>query len=385
MRRCWKQALRMRVAGVDLELTRPVQHRYVDRVYGELVRPLAIVPPVAVSLDQPSLVFPDGKPKHVDVQVKSNASKQAGDVRLELPAGWKADPPMRHFELTSTDEQTSVAFDLTPPATATVGKVKAVADVGDRQVGVGIELITYPHIPVQTLFPPAESTLVRADVKTLSKKIGYVMGAGDDVPEALRQIGCDVTLLTSEDLSRGDLTKFDAVVTGVRAWNLRPDLRANYQRLYDYAQKGGTVVVQYNTPEGGQGPGPTGAPPTESSILAHIGPYPIQLSRNDRVTVEEAPCGFPQSEDFPLASGRRTRSRRRISTAGFKSVDCISPTSGMQSIRQCSRVTIRARCRCRAGCCLRGSARARMCSPLIRGSGNCPRECRGLIGFSPIF
>ena len=283
----------VRVAGTDLELTRPVQHRYVDRVYGELVRPLAIVPPVAVSLDQPSLVFPDGKAKHVDVQVKSNAGKETGDIHLDLPAGWKSDPAMRHFELGSTDEQTAVEFDVTPPVASTVGKVKAVADVGERQVGVGIELITYPHIPVQTLFPPAESTLVRADVKTLSHRIGYVMGAGDEVPEALRQMGCEVTLLSGEDLSRGDLTRFDAIVTGVRAWNVRPDLRANYQRLYDFAQKGGTLVVQYNTPEGGQGAGPTGAPPTESSLLAHIGPYPIQLSRNDRVTVEEAPVAFP--------------------------------------------------------------------------------------------
>src|SRR5207302_9857355 len=113
------------------------------------------------------------------------------------------------------------------------GSVRAVADVGGRQIAVGTESILYSHIPVQTLFPPAEAALVRADIKILSKNIGYVMGAGDEVPSALRQIGADVTLLSSEDLSRGDLSKYDAVVTGVRAWNTRPDLRANYQRLFD--------------------------------------------------------------------------------------------------------------------------------------------------------
>jgi hypothetical protein len=158
-----------------------------------------------------------------------------------------------------------------------------------------VEVIQYPHIPVQTLFPPSEAALVHTDVKTLSRNIGYVMGAGDEVPTALRQIGCDVTLLMADDLAHGDLSKYDAIVTGVRAWNVRPDLRMNYIRLYDYAQKGGTVVVQYNVPEGG-GPGPTGAPPADNTLLEHIGPYPIRISRNDRVTVEEAPVTFPNPQ-----------------------------------------------------------------------------------------
>lgn len=286
---------KLRIAGTEIELTRPVEHRYVDRVYGELVRPLAVVPPVGVALEEKAVVFPDNKPRRVEVIVKSQAGKQSGDVRLEVPAGWKVDPETRHFELSSTDEQTSVAFELTAPATETRGKMKAVAQVGDRPVSVGVELIQYPHIPIQTLFPPSEANLVRADVKVLSKNIGYVMGAGDEVPPALRQMGCEVTLLMPEDLAHGDLSKYDAIVTGVRAWNVRPDLRANYQRLYDYAQRGGTVVVQYNVPEGG-GPGPTGAPPTDNTLLEHIGPYPIRISRGDRVTVEEAPVTFPNPQ-----------------------------------------------------------------------------------------
>ncbi len=319
---------RVRIAGTDLELTRPVEHRYVDRVYGELVRPLAIVPPVAIALTEKSLVFGDGKPRKVEVPVRSNAGKQSGDVRLELPAGWKVEPASQHFELSFTDEMATVAFQLTPPAAEGKGKLRAVAKVGDREIALGTELIQYSHIPIQTLFPPAEAALVRTDLRILSKNIGYVMGAGDEMPGSLRQMGAEVTLLTAEDLTRGDLSRFDAVVTGVRAWNTRPDLRANYQRLYDYAQRGGTVVVQYNTPEGGgpggpggggpggggQGPGgqrqaaanapgtpaaaaPTagGAPP-DNTVLEHIGPYPMRISRNDRVTVEEAPVEFPNPQ-----------------------------------------------------------------------------------------
>jgi LmbE family N-acetylglucosaminyl deacetylase len=285
----------LKIAGMEVELTRPVQHRYVDRVYGELVRPLAVVPPVAVALEEKALVFLDNKPRRVEVAVRSNAGKESGDVHLEVPTGWKIDPPTRHFELAITDEQTNVDFDLTAPSGDTRGTLKAVAQVGDRAVSVGTEVIQYPHIPVQTLFPPAQAALVRTDLKVLSKNVGYVMGAGDEVPTALRQMGCDVTLLMPDDLARGDLSKYDAIVTGVRAWNVRPDLRAHYARLYEFAQKGGTVVVQYNVPEGG-GPGPTGAPPADNTILEHIGPYPIRISRNDRVTVEEAPVTYPNPQ-----------------------------------------------------------------------------------------
>src|SRR6185295_4767826 len=188
------------------------------------------------------------------------------------------------------------------------GRIRALAQVGDQVVSTGTEVIQYPHIITQTLLPPAEATLVRADIRILSKTVGYVMGAGDDVPQAIRQLGCEVTLLTESDLTHGDLTRFDAIVTGVRAFNTRPDLRANYQRLFDYAANGGTVIVQYNVPEGGAPPPQApaqGAPApaavaapavTDGGLLAHIGPYPIRIARNDRVTLEEAPITFPNPE-----------------------------------------------------------------------------------------
>jgi hypothetical protein len=239
-------------------------------------------------------------------------------------------------------------FNLTPPAAAARGTVHAVALVGGRSVSSSTEVIQYPHIPSQTLFPPAEASLVRADIKNLSKNVGYVMGAGDEVPGSLRQIGCDVTMLSAEDLTHGDLSRYDAIVTGVRAWNTRADLRANYQRLFDYASNGGTVVVEYSRPEGGAGGGgrggggqggpapaaagpgqaapagdaaaapaagagngaapgtPTTPPPTPrgpvaaelveaTGLVEHMGPYPIHVS-NDRVTVEEAPVTFPNPQ-----------------------------------------------------------------------------------------
>ena len=276
---------KVKIAGIDVELTRPVQHRYVDRVWGELFRPLEIVPPVALDLAGNALVFPTTAARQVEVPVRSNIGKQSGDVRLEVPAGWTVTPATQHFELAATDEQKIVSFQLQPPAANSRGFVRAVAQVGGATVQTGTTRIVYPHIPVQMLLPPAQMALVRANITNLAKTVGYVMGAGDEVPESIRQLGSEVTLLTAQDLARGDLSKFDAIVTGVRAFNTRADLRANYQRLFDYANNGGTVVVQYNVAEGG----PTGGP------LEHIGPYPIRTGR-DRVTVEEAPITFPNPQ-----------------------------------------------------------------------------------------
>lgn len=312
---------RVQIAGTEIELTRPVQYRYVDRVYGEQVRPFTVIPPVAVSLPESALVFGDAKPRRIEVAVKSNGGKVAGDLRLDVPAGWTANPASSHFELAAAEEQTNVFFNLVPPAGdsrgPSQGTLRAIAQVGAQTVSTGTEVIQYPHITTQTLLPPAEATLVRADIRILSKTVGYVMGAGDEVPQAIRQLGCEVTLLTEADLAHGNLSRFDAIVTGVRAFNTRPDLRANYQRLFDYANNGGTLIVQYNVPEGGPpgqgrgGPGQAGpvqagpaqaapapavAAAGEGGLLAHIGPYPIRIARNDRVTVEEAPIAFPNPD-----------------------------------------------------------------------------------------
>ncbi len=273
------------VEGQPIELVRPVFHRYVDRVYGELTRPLVVVPAVAVSMPEQSFIAADSRPRTVEVALQANAAKQSGTVALTAPAGWKIEPAIQRFALDDLGEQRSLKFSVTPPANESVGELKAVASVGGVAISKGVDVINYPHIPPQTLFPPAVAKLVRADIKTVSKRIGYVMGAGDEVPGVLKQLGMDVTLLNADDMSRGDLSKYDTIVTGVRAWNTRADLRANQQRLLDFMSAGGTVVVQYNVQEGGFFGG-------DPKLLDKIGPYPMKLSR-DRVTVEEAPITYP--------------------------------------------------------------------------------------------
>ena len=281
---------RLSVAGADIEIARPVDHRYVDRIYGEQRRPLAVVPPVGLELAQRAIVFPGKEPRRIEIAVKANVAHATGETHLEVPAGWQVTPASRHFDLPAAEQQTTVAFDVTPSSAAAGGELRAVAIVDGRAVSSSTEVIQYPHFPFQTLFPPAETALVRADIRTLAKNVGYVMGAGDQVPEALRQMGCQVTLLSADDLTRGDLSRFDAIVTGVRAWNVRADLRANSQRLLDYVSNGGDLVVQYNT----------ATSMADRAMLdgAHMGPYPIH-NGGDRVTVEEAPVAFPNPQ-LPL-------------------------------------------------------------------------------------
>jgi LmbE family N-acetylglucosaminyl deacetylase len=296
----------LRVGNTEIALKRPVQRRYVDRVYGELTRPLAIVPPLSVDFGAMALVFPNNQPRQIDIPVRANAGKVAGEIRLEVPAGWKVEPATQRFDLSAAEEQTIAAFRLAPPDGESQGSVRAVARVGERVIASNTRVIDYPHIRAQTLFPPSAARVVRSDIKTLAHTVGYIAGAGDEVPEALRQMGCEVTLLSSEDLSRGDLSKYDAIVTGVRAFNTRSDLRLNYQRLFKYAENGGTLVVQYNTPEG-NGRAAVAKQP-ETSTLAHVGPYPIKTG-HDRVTVEEAPVNFPNPKNVLLHSPNEITAR----------------------------------------------------------------------------
>lgn len=266
------------IAGTEIALVRPVHYRYVDRVEGELVRPIAVVPPVAVELSEKVYLFTGPAARQVEVTITPKAPGQSGSVGLVVPDGWKVEPAKLSFSELEPNSKTTLRFSVTPPSSAGRGQLRAVV-YQDGESSTGIDVIRYPHIPPQTLLPDATAELVLADVKILSKNIGYIMGAGDDVPDSLRQLGCAVTLLSGEDLAHADLSRFDAIVAGVRAYNTRPDVRANHHRLMRYVEQGGTMLVQYNVaPNRFFSPGES---------LGALGPYPFKLS-NGRVTDEDA-------------------------------------------------------------------------------------------------
>ncbi len=268
---------RVRLGGVSVPFVLPVASRSTDPVLGERWRMLEVAPPATLQLDQTVYLFPDALPHPVELTVTSRTGKVEGSVSLTLPGGWSATPTAAPVSLGKAGEEQRLHFMVTPSAAPATGILAATIDVGGVRYSKGLVRIDHAHIPVQTLFPPSEAKLVRADVRVAGARVGYVMGSGDPVPDALRQLGYQVTLLTDGDLESGDLARFDAIVTGVRAYNTRPRLRALQPRLLDYAKAGGTVVVQYNT--------------TSDGPMDFLGPYPFRISR-DRVTVEEAEVRF---------------------------------------------------------------------------------------------
>ncbi len=273
---------RFRIGDVPFTLPAPVQYKWVDQVAGELYRPFEVRPAVMANVAGKVYMFASGEAKEIPVLLKAGVANAAGEVSLQVPKGWKVEPASIPFDLEKAEQEVLVFFYVTPPANASEAVLKAVIRTPEGKTSSrGILTLDYPHIPRQTVFPPAEVKAVRLDVNTGGRNIGYLMGAGDEVPASLRQIGYKVTMLEEEDL-KGDpaqLARFDAIVLGVRAFNTREFLRFYNRSLFRYAENGGVVVVQYTV--------------SRPLVTEQIGPYPFELSR-DRVTVEGAPVTFLQ-------------------------------------------------------------------------------------------
>ena len=261
----------VRVAQTSLEFESPVFYRWTERVAGERYRYFEIVPPVTVRFDREVYIFPGSDAKVIRLIARSALREIEGDIRLQLPDGWSSEPASHPVRLAAGGAETAVEF-LVRPGGGT-GSMTAEVVSGGRSYGLTRSEIDYPHIPAQTLMPRAGARVARVDLKRAGREIGYVMGSGDLIPEALTDVGYRVTLLSDEDLEGGDLAEFDAIVVGIRAYNTRPRLRRHQDRLLEYVHDGGNLVVQYNT--------------LSRQHEDPRGPYPFSLSR-DRVTVEEA-------------------------------------------------------------------------------------------------
>ena len=278
------------IAGARVELTRDVQFRYDSIVAGEKRMAIQVVPPLSVTIGPEIVVVPtemaargdngNGSTRRVEVTViNHDRGAGRGEVALQAPAGWQVRPARAPVAFTREDESVTARFDLTPPAEPRPGEYPLVASAyrGDdprTRLGLGYQVIEYPHIHRRHLIREARTRLKIIDVTLPADlDVGYVMGVGDQVPQAIEQLGATLHQIGAEELAAGDLSRYDVIVTGVRAYERRPDLRANNHRLLEYASAGGTVIVQYNKFEFNQ---------------AQYGPYPAKVSAN-RVTDENAP------------------------------------------------------------------------------------------------
>jgi len=262
------------IAGEQLHVTRPLRYKWTDPAKGELTRPFEIVPPVFVNLSSSVVIFHDASPQEVTVTVKSASdARVTGTLQLELPVGWRTEPASIAVELRERGEEQMKTFQVYPSSHEETGVLKAVVSLdGAGSFDRSIQTISYDHIPTQTLLPKAEAKVVRLNLKKEGSVIGYIRGAGDEIPSALRYMGYTVVEMKNEDVNAVNLKRVDAVVVGVRALNTNARIGFIMPVLLEYVKNGGTLVMQYNTNEPG---------------LKNFAPYNLELSR-DRVTEEDA-------------------------------------------------------------------------------------------------
>lgn len=280
--------LTLTVGGVPVDVHTPVQYRMVDPVRGELRRPLAIVPALSVAIT-PGLeivkLSQRTEARDVVVRVESHAPAAVeGDVVLDVPEGWTSDPASVPVSIARAGEGVTARFRVTPAAAATAGsyRIAARARAGGRAYTDRLRVLAYPHIQTHRMYEPAALDVQVIDLDVAPVTLGYIMGTGDEVPAGLRLMGVDVTLLTPADLASGDLGRFDTIMVGVRASEVRPDFVANIARLHDYVREGGTLVVQEQH---------------EVYTSRNLAPFPGEIG--SRVTDEEAPVRILQP-DHPV-------------------------------------------------------------------------------------
>ncbi len=286
-----------------IKIVDQLQYKWVDPEKGELYRPLVITPPIMINLTQKSFVFTDEKPKEIKVIVKAGKDNVKGVLSLKSDGKlnehkiisedknnpkvalaelttFNYSPISYNFELAKKGDEKIFTFQFKAPINqSTSSTINFTAEIDGQTYTKGIKEIKYDHIPVQTWFPEAEAKLVKVDVKKTFNTIGYIQGAGDEVPASLEQMGYKVVMITDEQLQNGNLNEFPAIVLGVRAFNTNEKLQQYKQRVFDYVKEGGNLIVQYNT-NSFFGP-----------LKDQISPVPFKLSR-DRVTIEEAPITF---------------------------------------------------------------------------------------------
>lgn len=274
------------LSRTSLSVRRDVVYKFTDPVKGEVYQPLEILPEITTSIEEKVLIFSSSTPRDVPVKVKAGRDKVSGVLQLNHPEGWTVSPEQQTFEISKQGDTQTLIFTVTPPHTGSEGYLRPVAGVGSKFFDKELVPIEYEHIPFQRVLLPSEAKVVRIDIEKRGQQIGYIEGAGDAIPESLGYIGYHVTKVAPNEISLEGLKNFDAIVVGIRAYNIVPELEFKQDLLNEYVKQGGVVLVQYNT--------------SRRLVTERIAPYPLELSR-DRVTDENSAIRM-LSPDHPALS-----------------------------------------------------------------------------------
>ena len=265
------------INGVSIPFERKVIYKFNDPVQGEVYQPLDIIPDVTTRILNKVQLFTSARSQTISIKVKAGRDNCKGSLRFELPDGWEVSPASVPFRLPLKGSETLVSFEVKPPALPQEATGRSIATIDGKDYDREQTIISYPHIDAQQVLLPSVAKFNRADLKIKGSNIAYIMGAGDDVPESLEQMGYNVALLKLEDVNPARLKEFDAVVMGIRAYNVMEDLAFKQSMLMEYVSNGGTMITQYNT--------------TGKLTVKEPGPYHLRVSR-ERVTDENAAVTF---------------------------------------------------------------------------------------------
>jgi LmbE family N-acetylglucosaminyl deacetylase len=267
----------LEILGYKFNAEVPVEYKWVDRAKGELRRNLRVVPEITVNPQDQVVLFPNRKSANVKVMLRAHKDQLSGTLSPVLPQGWQCEPASINFNLSKRQEELVLSFELTPGQTATTNNIAWEVEMNGKRFAQSEKEIQYDHIPIQNLLYPAQFKAVNFELKTAGKKIGYLMGSGDDGPAALKLMGYEVEMLDVSTIGTKNLSSLDAIITGIRAYNTLEGLVGVNHVLLDFVKQGGNLIVQYNVNRG--------------LVLNDIGPYPFEITRN-RVTDETATPNF---------------------------------------------------------------------------------------------
>ncbi|MDO9276115.1 MAG: PIG-L family deacetylase [Lutibacter sp.] len=259
--------------GFVIPFTKNVVYKYNDPVKGEVYKPFEILPEVSASFGENTYIFANDDAQKISVKVKAIKENLSGNLSLDLPEFWTFSPKSFSFILKEKGEEQNFEFVVKPPSKAAEVFINPVVQIGNNKYTNELVEINYDHIPFQSVIRPSETKLVRLTIEKKGQIIGYIQGAGDAVPTALRQMGYTVVELNDDDITPEKLANFDAIVLGIRAYNTNDRAKFYQKFLHSYAENGGTLIVQYNT--------------NSRLKVDSPAPFPLKLS-NNRVTEEDA-------------------------------------------------------------------------------------------------
>lgn len=263
----------MNIAGATIPFTKPVVYKTNDPVKGEVYKPFEVIPEATARITEKVIIFDSAAEKEIPITVKAGRDNLKGSVELCLPDTWRVTPEKHNITISNKGEEQTVLFKVKPPQNQNEGFISPIVSIGENKYTDELIEIDYDHIPYQTVLLPSESKIVRLDIKKKGENIGYIAGAGDVIPESLQQIGYHVQTITPDEINTENLSRFDAIVVGIRAYNTVEDLKFKQDILFDFVKQGGNMIVQYNTSRG--------------LVTDQLAPYELELSR-DRVTDEFA-------------------------------------------------------------------------------------------------